>query len=751
MVDGAPHGVDPWVEDPPPPHLSIDWERLRDLPPRTVARKAVYRCRKILRRSPLSPARGAALRRVLRETTSATLPLPSLRPSPRFFFAPGDVVAIVTAVRQDHAEEVDLIVAEADEVVAGRFRFLGYPEVNPGDPPRLAGHEPAEIDVYLDRMDSLVTLSFAFAYTRRREFLERFGQMLRAWLDREDLVDFLARERPIETAIRTVNWAFSLQVLLSVVEVGVVDPSTHRRLAATLEMQARILEAGLSPGGNHLLLEALGLRILGAAFPWLARAQQRERLGMELLDREILRQVHEDGVHAEQSTGYHLNAATYFLKDQLLRRKRGQPVPETSCARLGRMIDVVLHLTEPDGRVPMRGDLDGFRTRYREHLETRLLYPSGFALFPDQAFSYPPSLDTHLSVWYLGVQESRRARLLNRSLADSRRPGCRTYLQGGRTVLRSRPLCPHVDFDHGPFGLSDHPHHGHADALSLEICLRGRPAIVDPGGFAYHRNRFRTHFRSTAAHSTIRIDGLDQTRLLDRFRTGRLARPVGEPSSGRVGDVAFIESAHDGYLRLRAKVIHRRAVATALRDPGWVIVLDLLEGQGSHWIEQIFQLAPTLSVATPIPSGLEVDLDEETVLSLLFPRSEASASPLRLRRYEGELDPPRGWISTVKGALEPAPQIVREGFVDLPCMLATVIAAREKTSGAAPLRASMATVHDERDRRLAPEEAVALRLGSRGEEVVVWNPSLRGHTLDGQETTGRFTCLSEPRSLVPRP
>ena len=64
-------------------------------------------------------------------------------------------------------------------------------------------------------------------------------------------------------------------------------------------------------------------------------------------------------------------------------------------------------------------------------------------------------------------------------------------------------------FDCGPLGDGGH---GHYDALSIEVAS-GRPLVVDPGRYTYCDDspHWRRWFKSTAAHNTVTVDGLDQT------------------------------------------------------------------------------------------------------------------------------------------------------------------------------------------------------------------------------------------------
>src|SRR5262249_9207637 len=66
--------------------------------------------------------------------------------------------------------------------------------------------------------------------------------------------------------------------------------------------------------------------------------------------------------------------------------------------------------------------------------------------------------------------------------------------------------------DAGPLGYLSIAAHGHADALAFTLSVGGREILVDPGTYAYHRNRrWRDYFRGTSAHNTLRVDGREQS------------------------------------------------------------------------------------------------------------------------------------------------------------------------------------------------------------------------------------------------
>src|SRR4029077_3091673 len=78
-------------------------------------------------------------------------------------------------------------------------------------------------------------------------------------------------------------------------------------------------------------------------------------------------------------------------------------------------------------------------------------------------------------------------------------------------------------FDCGPLGNGGH---GHYDLLAVEAYAAGRPLVVDPGRYTYseHGANLRRWFKGTAAHSTVCVDGLDQT----PYRRGKPRGPVAE-------------------------------------------------------------------------------------------------------------------------------------------------------------------------------------------------------------------------------
>src|SRR5262249_38252448 len=96
----------------------------------------------------------------------------------------------------------------------------------------------------------------------------------------------------------------------------------------------------------------------------------------------------------------------------------------------------------------------------------------------------------------------------------------RLFARGGCAVMSSGwdREAHRLVFDVGPVGCPVSGAHGHADLLSVQCSAFGEPRVVDPGTYVYTPDRvWRDHFRSTAAHSTVVVDGQSQARSAGPF------------------------------------------------------------------------------------------------------------------------------------------------------------------------------------------------------------------------------------------
>jgi hypothetical protein len=269
--------------------------------------------------------------------------------------------------------------------------------------------------------------------------------------------------------------------------------------------------------GNHVVRNARALVLGGSSFGVTELARQ----GVDLLRREISEQVLPDGGHYERSPSYHL----VVLRD-LLEIQAASPHSWLGEA-IDRMRGFAAALTRPDG--------------------APALFNDGTVDAPQLELPDPP-------------------------------PGLAVLPDSGFVVARDGPLW--LAFRCGPAAPDFLPAHAHADALSFQLWWRGRQVFADAGTYTYEAGPDRDWFRSTRAHSTVRVDGRDQFKLWGAFRSGPLPK---------VSLRYAREQAVEASVVLPGRIRHVRRIEWAGNE---VVVHDRLEGKGRHRVESRLVWAP---------------------------------------------------------------------------------------------------------------------------------------------------------------
>jgi uncharacterized heparinase superfamily protein len=372
---------------------------------------------------------------------------------------------------------------------------------------------------------------------------------------------------------------------------------------------------------NHLIANGKALAWAGLSCPTLPQAQHWCEQGLRLLWDSLADQVRSDGGHVENSVSYHISVLLDCLETALLCRATGRTVPAEAWETLRNMGQFSLALERPDGSFP---------------------------LLNDSTADEPVSLQTLKSILqkHTAVGESGESSVL----CDNA-----LFSQTGYAVLRSGPThsLTYVVFDFGDLGPDHCPGHGHADALSFELWMRGRPIIVDPGTYQYAVGPWRDFFRGTLGHNTATIDNADQSVFVGAFRVSSLAH--GYLVSAHFADFPSITAEHDGYAGLKEPVIHRRRISLPSADQ--FRIHDRFLGHGVHRIMISFHLAPG-KVNILNSSSAEIEFDSG-IRARLVANSAA----------QGALSIRTGWLSSQWYSKVPAPVLVYDAECRLPEMV----------------------------------------------------------------------------------
>ena len=532
-----------------------------------------------------------------------------------FFFEPSEIPEVLDVLRVRFPRQVEEIIQDAEGICDHRFRLLGYSDLDYG--PRIDWHldavnhicspykpffrinylDPAQVGDpkvtwELSRHQHLVILAKAYRLTNNPKFaLECFSQWY-SWQARNVYPLGIHWSSSLEVGFRSLSW-FWLSFLLGGCEV--MPQAFPRDLLRAFSVNGRYIERFLSTytsPNTHLLGEAVALFFLGTLCPQLASARSWQQMGWRIVLEEARNQVRADGLHFEQSTYYHVYALDFFLHARILAARNNVGIPDWFDQTLLRMLDG-LRLLSQAGPPPSFGDDDGGRVfdsnrNRREHLCDPLA--TGAALFQRGDFKFAAGGLREETCWLLGPDAAQRFDDIspaNRATGSNALTDSGIYVMVGSGEPRSQLV-----IDAGPQG-THNAGHGHADALSVHLSADAEELLCDPGTFEYGGNGVgRNWFRSTGAHNTLSVDGLDQAEAKGAFGWTSLTKTSVERwHTGRNFDI--FRASHTGYTRLKHPVTHERWVVN-FKAFGWLI-RDVAVGAGSHALDLAWHLGPKLS------------------------------------------------------------------------------------------------------------------------------------------------------------
>ncbi len=447
----------------------------------------------------------------------------------------------------------------------------------------------------LNRFGHAVTLALAFATTRDEAYAESFFGQIESWM----------QQNPYGCG---ANWNCAMEVALRAINLLVAFDIFRRSKALTKERLDRVLQLFDQHGrfildnnefsyiatSNHYLSDVVGLFWIGTLLPELEQAAEWKKFGLSEMLRELDKQILPDGADFEASTGYHKFVTELFLYSFLLAKKNNEEVPQQYWDKLHGMLNYILGITRPDGKLPLIGDADGSQiipVVKRDADDQAYLLALGAAVFDEPKFKQQAALTPEI-LWLLGRNGVKQFE----SIAAPDEPTwSMSFPDAGAYVMRDGKLYLH--FNANDCGVNGRGSHGHNDALSIEISAFGRAFIIDPGSCVYNLDREARHlFRSTAYHSTVMIDGQEQntTNAEFPFIMGNEARPViDEWHTSLARD--RVSGEHFGYMRLPDPICHRRTVEFDKIDNYWIIE-DKFTGRGKHDLTFSFHIAPHLTI-----------------------------------------------------------------------------------------------------------------------------------------------------------
>ena len=569
------------------------------------------------------------------------------------------------------AEGQPALIAEADEIVAGKFRMFG------GEPVelKLAFDQPlhhwTDYETHKDpipdsqfptpdikfiwepaRFGWAYILGRAYYLTRNEIYAETFWNNFDQFVDANppNLGPHWMNGQEVAIRLMALVWAnqvFETPPLGGGETAANSSPERRARLAGSVAAHAARIPSTLiyarAQDNNHLVTEAAGLYTAGLALPDHPQASRWRALGWRWLNWAFQHQIDERGEYVQHSSNYHRVMLQAALWGDAIKDKDWPDLTFQSLIRATRWLHSMLD--HPSGRTPNLGANDG-----------ALILPLSVTPFNDfrptaqaaaRAFlrsQMPGGIWDELSLW-LGLDVQEKAVEKDMSLSN--------HLHGSESwaYLRATQFPSRL---------------GHMDQLHLDLWWRGLNIVQDAGTYLYNADPpWDNPLVSSLVHNTVTVDGRDQMTRGGRFMTldwfpafSESTIPNNESALGQM--IGY----HKGY-----PGVHHERTVTVYVDERWVIEDKLVSDKAHfyrlHWLLpdwewEIVNRESGVGVRVKSPYGwiaLHIAADNQ------FPDNDSQLKLIlagELLAGKGKACPFEGWFSPTYGEKVPALSLVME-------------------------------------------------------------------------------------------
>ena len=515
----------------------------------------------------------------------------------------------------------------------------------------------------LNRHQYFVTLGKAYWYTGDEKYAREFVSQMRDWIKKNPYGKSVNWVHAQEIALRIISWLWAYVFFC---ESPIFTVEDQIEFFKSLYLQTEFLSRHLSDTTlsthNHIISETAGLAMMAIMFPEFKRSKAWWKNGVDRLERELKRQICNDGVSGETSTNYHFFVLDSFLQIWILLKKNGFEYPSEMDHMLEKMIEFSMYICRPDGTLPIIGDSDSGRSIRLDDLsgdDRRSYLSTGAVLFGRSDMKSVAGKFHEESLWLLGSEGYKKFEQLN-----SREPKNLSvlYPDSGYCIMRNdwSEKADQLIFRGGVISIPKDVSigHNHADYLSFELIVDGKPFIVDPGVYTYNLDdQWRWYGRKTSSHNTVVVDGRDQF-VIDsqRFGLPKVANSTVHTFESK-DSIDFIHASHDGYEALNHPITHHRKISFDKIKGCWVLI-DVLAGAGRHKFDWYFHF----------DERIKVEILDELVLSA---KSNGGTKLLIrcLKPKDLTVDIIDGWVSRRYGIKEEAKVLKYSIESECPCEL----------------------------------------------------------------------------------
>ncbi len=467
----------------------------------------------------------------------------------------------------------------------------------------------------INRHHHFVILAKAYFLSRDEKYLDCLIHQFNHWIKENPILKGVNWSSAMELAIRVNSWIWVYSFIDRFEDKKA--ESLKKNLLTGIHQHCLFIEKNLSlfsSANNHLIVEAATLCICGMLFKNMQSANRLLNKGVNILKKDLRRQIHPDGVTAEQAFHYQAFVMEVLFLLVILANKSNISLPEIIGTNLKNMCEFFSEIIDKKGNVPDIGDSDEGQIvnllgeRFNHY---KLLLTLGSVVFNDPDLKAKGSYFNEHAYWLLGPEGLKKYNDLD---VKDENEDSKIFRDGGYGIIKYKNDTKEriMLFDFAPLGLGSLAAHGHADALSITLSIDGKSVFIDPGTYIYNvQQEWRNYFRHTSNHNTICIDNKNQSIVGGPFLWTKKAKCklIEHSSNSRY---EFISAQHNGY----NPIIHRRNILFVKPD-SWV-VQDVLSGSHSYQFTLTYNIASGIQVEKTKKDELRLFLQEAGILYMRF-------------------------------------------------------------------------------------------------------------------------------------
>lgn len=401
----------------------------------------------------------------------------------------------------------------------------------------------------LNRHFQFVNIAKCYYLTEDEQYLKKFESLFYDWNENNYFLEGISWTSVMEVGIRLSSWIYSYCILSRCKDVS-EELLTHLNIGI-INMADYVYQhySRFSSANNHLIVEAYSFGLVGI----LTGYNVWKDTAIEIFSNEFYRQNYRDGINKELSLHYqafYMEAVALFVRAMQCNHMQ---MPKDWNGILVNMSRYLSQCVAKHGEIVEFGDDDEGKILNIGNLQTSEYYQyilQLMGLVLEERYSDYSQTSENIK-WLYTEQVIQKN--LEKLQYDNTKSVC--YLEGGNSILKSQDQNITIGIDHAELGFGNIAAHGHADALSFQMYVKGVPLFVDPGTYIYHIDRKeRDAFRKTINHNTLSLDGNDQSKMLGSFLWGERAE-VTLLKHQLDENRDYIVASHDGY----SPLVHERS------------------------------------------------------------------------------------------------------------------------------------------------------------------------------------------------